>query len=42
MFGIWFCSFMVVLPLTDPLIRWTIILAFTLPLLTADWVAQMV
>ena len=32
--------FTAVLPLTDPLTRWTIILAFTLPLLTADWLAE--
>lgn len=29
-----------VLPLTDPLTRWSIILAFTLPPLTADWLAE--
>jgi 4-hydroxybenzoate polyprenyltransferase len=29
-----------VLPVTDPLTRWAIILAFTLPLLTADWLAE--
>ena len=29
--------FTAVLPIIDPLTRWAIILAFTLPLLTADW-----
>ena len=32
--------FTAVLPLTDPLTRWAILLAFTLPLLTADWLAE--
>ncbi|MCC6603307.1 MAG: UbiA family prenyltransferase [Anaerolineae bacterium] len=32
--------FTAVLPLTAPLITWAIILAFTLPLLTADWLAE--
>lgn len=32
--------FTAVLPLTNPLIRWAIVLAFTLPLLTADWLAE--
>jgi len=32
--------FTAVLPLTDPLTRWSIILVFTLPLLTADWLAE--
>lgn len=32
--------FTAVLPLADPLTRWAIILAFTLPLLTADWLAE--
>jgi len=32
--------FTAVLPLTDPLTRWAIILAFTLPLLTSDWLAD--
>ena len=32
--------FTAVLPLTDSLTRWVIILAFTLPLLTADWLAE--
>jgi 4-hydroxybenzoate polyprenyltransferase len=32
--------FTAVLPLTAPLTRWAIILAFTLPLLTADWLAE--
>lgn len=35
-----FMLFTAVLPLTNPLIRWAIILAFTLPLLTSDWLAE--
>jgi hypothetical protein len=32
--------FTAVLPLTDPLTRWAIIFTFTLPLFTADWLAE--
>ena len=32
--------FTAVLPLTNPLVRRAIILAFTLPLLTADWLVE--
>ena len=32
--------FTAVLPIIDPLPRWAIILSFTLPLLTADWLAD--